>query len=242
MGKAKQQQRRKTVGRNGVSRSKVEKPRRTAEDKLGAKREFVNVRVLRKRAEKPPPPTLVAFEVRWQPHPGNAPGYVSLRLEPTATFSEPVAQDRITYAQYTRDQFSIAAGTDPGNLQFTTTHFTLDAYSVDNEAGDVATSGVLTFQDNPGYTPNYLLDATTDLHYTFGAHWRITLDGAVVLDTSAHPLFATASGAHPRAFVPPVVHTANYDLAQDNWTNAPPLATQWAAPPHPYPMPQVNDP
>lgn len=163
----------------------------------------------------------------------------------TATFSAPVDPGRIVYRQYTRDRLSIAAGTDPGNRQFTTTRFELDRYTVGDEDGDVSQDGILTFQDNPGYTLNFLLDGTTDLHYTFGAYWLVSLDGVQVLDTSAHELYATASGTHgllPRTFVPPAAHTANYDLAINNWANPGALMQQWAALPLHYPVPLVVDP
>jgi hypothetical protein len=240
----------KTTGKRSVMRNKVTQPSKIGKESRKRKqtpgldkgKDVVVLRVLRRRPPPVPPPVLQSFAVSWRPHPNNAAGYVCFRLVVTATFSQPVDPARIGYQQYTRDRFSITAGTDPGNLQFTTTRFELDHYSVQDEEGDVSVDGILLFRDNPGYTLAFGLDGTTDLHYTFGAWWHVTLDGAVVLDTSARPLFGTTAGTHFRNTVPPGVRRATYDLALSVWNNAPPLTEQWPALPIAYPVPLVVDP
>lgn len=188
------------------------------------------------------PTTLDAFSVTWRPNPTNGPTQVGFRLAIRATFSEPVDQARIGFAQYTRDRLSIAAGTDPGNVQFKTTRFELDRYDATYEIGDVASDGVFQFADNPGYTQIFGLDGTSDLHYTFGAYWIIRLDGAEVLNTSAYPLFGTAVGTGLRGFTPSNARTARYNLVLGDWNNAGPLIRQWPALPPAYPVPAVTDP
>ena len=89
------------------------------------------------------------------------------------------------------------------------------------------------------------MDATTDLHYTFGARWRITVDGAVVLDTSAHPLFATAEDTHaplaPRTYTPGAAVTADWNMVAGGWNGHGTLLTAWPALPMGFPNPVVDN-
>jgi hypothetical protein len=98
----------------------------------------------------------------------------------------------------------------------------------------VATNGILTFQDNPGYTPNWGLLGDTDIHYTFGASWRLFLDGVELFDTG--PLFGVIQGAHPRTFTPAALETARLDLNTQAWdlTAAPSLVQAMPVLPGPY--------
>ena len=236
----------KEVGRNSVFRSKVSKsldiqnkPQFKASLK---KQELPTTRVLRKRAEPKPVGNLTAFSVTWAPHSSAGQNVVRFSLVVQATFSAPVPHDDIEFAQYTRDRCSIANGTIPlQEIRFTTTQFSKDDYDTQHDEGDVASTGIFVITDNPGYDATYQIDATTDIHYTFGAWWLIRLRGTVVLDTRHVPLFGTVVGAHPRTFTPGAAVTMDYDLTHDLWPNFAPLVQQFPGLGN-YPVPQAVDP